>query len=183
MQEHGVQEECYMTDLLIAGSQGTRTWSGNLKSNAASCHPCHPKFIGICSEESTVPVLVMECLDANLETLLTQTSNLSIHAKINVLLNVAKCLVYLHSYSPPIIHRDLKARNILLTNTLLAKIASDLGNSQIKYLDENLEHSSWYFGLHAPRGNDNIMKSLIYFHLVILQSTLPSKTFPVSCYL
>ena len=94
-------------------------------------HPNIVQFLGICFfEERSVPVLVMECLDANLETLLTQTSNLSIHAKINVLLDVAKGLVYLHSHSPPIIHRDLTARNILLTNTLLAKIA-DLGNSRI----------------------------------------------------
>ena len=38
-------------------------------------------------------------------------------------------LVYLHSHSPLIVHRDLTARNVLLTNTMLAKIA-DLGNSQ-----------------------------------------------------
>ena len=94
-------------------------------------HPNIVQFLGICFfEESTVPVIVMECLEANLETLLTQTSSLSIHAKISVLLDVAKGLVYLHSHSPPIVHRDLTARNVLLTNTLLAKIA-DLGNSRI----------------------------------------------------
>ena len=94
-------------------------------------HPNIVQFLGICFfEESKVPVLVMECLDANLETLLTQTTNLSTPAKIKVLLDVAKGLVYLHTLSPPIIHRDLTARNVLLTNTLLAKIG-DLGNSRI----------------------------------------------------
>lgn len=94
-------------------------------------HPNIVQFLGISFfENSTVPVLVMERLDANLESLLTQTSNLSVHAKINVLLDIAKGLVYLHSRTPPIVHRDLTARNVLLTNTLLAKIA-DLGNSRI----------------------------------------------------
>lgn len=95
-------------------------------------HPNIVQFLGICffEEISNIPVLVMECLDANLETLLKQKNSLSIHAKINILLDVAKGLVYLHSHSPPIVHRDLTARNVLLTNTLLAKIA-DLGNSRI----------------------------------------------------
>ena len=94
-------------------------------------HPNIVQFLGICFfNEGTVPVIVMECLDANLETLLTQTTNLSTPAKIKVLLDVAKGLVYLHTLSPPIIHRDLTARNVLLTNTLLAKIG-DLGNSRM----------------------------------------------------
>lgn len=94
-------------------------------------HPNIVQFLGICFfEENYAPVLVMERLNANLEALLTQTSNLSIHAKIRVLLDVAKGLVYLHSHSPPIVHRDLTARNVLLTDMLQAKIA-DLGNSRI----------------------------------------------------
>ena len=94
-------------------------------------HPNIVQFFGICFfNEVTAPVIVMECLDANLETLLTQTTNLSIPAKIKVLLDVAKGLVYLHTLSPPIIHHDLTARNVLLTYTLLAKIG-DLGNSRI----------------------------------------------------
>ena len=94
-------------------------------------HPNIVQFLGICFfSEGTAPVIVMECLDANLETLLTQTNNLSTPAKIKVLLDVAKGLVYLHTLSPPIIHRDLTARNVLLTNTLMAKIG-DLGNSRI----------------------------------------------------
>ena len=46
--------------------------------------------------------------------------------KCSVLQNVGDGLAYLHEQSPPIIHRDLSARNVLLTHELVAKIA-DLG--------------------------------------------------------
>ena len=38
--------------------------------------------------------------------------------------------VYLHTRNPPVVHRDLSARNVLLTSAMVAKI-SDLGNARI----------------------------------------------------
>lgn len=94
-------------------------------------HPSIVQFLGICIfKDCRVPVLVMECLEASLESLLDQGKTLSISIKTSVLLDVAKGLVYLHSHSPPVIHRDLTARNVLLTSTIQAKIA-DLGNARI----------------------------------------------------
>ena len=94
-------------------------------------HPSIVQFLGICIfKDCRVPVLVMECLEASLESLLDQGKTLSTSIKTSVLLDVAKGLVYLHSHSPPVIHRDLTARNVLLTSTIQAKIA-DLGNARI----------------------------------------------------
>lgn len=44
--------------------------------------------------------------------------------------DVAKGLLFLHSHEPQIIHRDLSAKNVLLTTSFTAKI-TDLGNSRI----------------------------------------------------
>ena len=44
--------------------------------------------------------------------------------------DVATGLVYLHQHSPQIIHRDLTAKNVLLTPYYTAKI-TDFGNSRI----------------------------------------------------
>uniref|UniRef100_H3GU94 Protein kinase domain-containing protein n=1 Tax=Phytophthora ramorum TaxID=164328 RepID=H3GU94_PHYRM len=51
------------------------------------------------------------------------------HSKLMVALDVADALVYLHSFAEPIMHRDLKAQNILLSNKWVAKI-SDFGVSK-----------------------------------------------------
>ncbi|CAI8045032.1 Serine/threonine-protein kinase STY46 [Geodia barretti] len=50
--------------------------------------------------------------------------------KCSILHNVACGLAYLHERSPPVIHRDLSARNVLLTSGMVAKIA-DLGVARI----------------------------------------------------
>ena len=56
--------------------------------------------------------------------------HLPISLKCSVLEDVASGLLYLHKRNPPVIHRDLTAKNILLTSHLAAKIA-DMGNSHI----------------------------------------------------
>ena len=47
-----------------------------------------------------------------------------------ILRDVALGLRYLHEHSPPIIHRDLSANNVLLTSSMNGKI-SDLGVAKI----------------------------------------------------
>ena len=50
--------------------------------------------------------------------------------KCSILHNVASGLAFLHDRTPPIIHRHLSARNVLLTSGMVAKIA-DLGLARI----------------------------------------------------
>ena len=53
-----------------------------------------------------------------------------LNLKCSILHNVASGLAYLHERTPPIIHRDLSARNVLLNSGMVAKIA-DLGVARI----------------------------------------------------
>ena len=94
-------------------------------------HPHVVQFLGLCYlEESALPVLVMEKLDQSLDHLLETEPNLSLNLKLSLLTDVAWGLLYLHTHNPPVVHRDLSARNVLLTSAMVAKI-SDLGNARI----------------------------------------------------
>ena len=94
-------------------------------------HPHIVQFLGLCYlEGSMVPVLVMERLNSSLDNLLESYPSIPLNLKQSLLTDVARGLLYLHTLIPPVVHRDLSARNVLLTSSLVAKI-SDLGNARI----------------------------------------------------
>ena len=101
-------------------------------------HPNIVQFLGVCFfEGSRLPALVMERLLTSLHDVLAPETHpppgtppplsfFKLGLKCSVLYNVASGLDYLHHQTPPIIHRDLSARNILLNSRLVGKLA-DLG--------------------------------------------------------
>ena len=94
-------------------------------------HPHLVQFLGVCFlPNSSLPVLVMERLLTSLDELLEHNPDIPLSLKRSILADVARGLVYLHSRSPPVIHRDLSARNVLLNSAMVAKI-TDLGNARI----------------------------------------------------
>ena len=105
-------------------------------------HPNIVQFLGVCFfEGSRLPALVMERLLTSLHDLLAPETQpppgtppplsfFKLGLKCSVLHNVASGLDYLHHQSPPIIHCDLSARNILLNSRLVGKLA-DLGVARI----------------------------------------------------
>ena len=105
-------------------------------------HPNIVQFLGVYFfPGSRMPALVMERLLTSLHDLLDPEtppppgappplSFFTLNLKCCVLRDVASGLAYLHERSPPIIHRDLSARNVLLNTKMLGKIA-DLGVARI----------------------------------------------------
>jgi serine/threonine protein kinase len=94
-------------------------------------HPNITQFLGLCFlPNCQLPVLVMERLDSSLDDLLESVPNIPLALKRSMLEDVARGLLYLHNHDPQIIHRDLTAKNVLLTPSLVAKI-TDFGNSRI----------------------------------------------------
>ena len=93
-------------------------------------HPNIALFMGVCFlPNCRLPVLLMERLDSSLDDLLETVPNIPLVLKRSMLEDVAKGLLYLHSHDEKIIHRDLTAKNVLLTSLLVAKI-TDFGNSR-----------------------------------------------------
>ena len=94
-------------------------------------HPNIVQFIGVYFEEgSRVPILVMEFLPTTLARCIDTYGVLPEEVNYSILHDVALGLYHLHSQTPPIVHRDLSANNVLLASNMTAKI-SDLGVARI----------------------------------------------------
>jgi serine/threonine protein kinase len=83
-------------------------------------HPNIPKFIDFIIDEKqdTVDVyLIQEYIKAsNLYQLVKSGKTFTETEVIKIAMDICKILDYLHSFSPPIIHQDIKPANILMTN-------------------------------------------------------------------
>eukprot|EP00039_Didymoeca_costata_P014230 m.227923 g.227923 ORF g.227923 m.227923 type:complete len:800 (-) comp15974_c0_seq31:1845-4244(-) len=88
-------------------------------------------FVGACIEKSDNLVIVTEFVEqGSLYSLLhEQNKALDMAAKIKLAHGIALGMSYLHSLSPPIIHRDLNSHNVLIGNFDTPVIA-DFGESQ-----------------------------------------------------
>ena len=125
-------------------------------------HPNIVQFLGVCFfPGSRLPALVMERLLTSLHDLLDPEINpppppdapkpfFPLGLKCSILHNVASGLAFLHEQSPPIIHRDLSARNVLLNSGMVGKIA-DLGVARIVPRSHH-DEGTWGLCLHASRG-------------------------------
>ena len=94
-------------------------------------HPSIVQFLGVYMK-GDIPLLVMEKMWKNLASILTgqKDKRLPLLIKIHILYDVACGLQYLHGQEKPIVHRDITANNVLLTENLEAKIA-DLGLAKV----------------------------------------------------
>ena len=86
-------------------------------------HPNIVQFVGFFfRQENRLPILVMELLSTNLGACIEEYGVLPKDIGYSILHDVALGLHYLHSRTPPIVHRNLTARDILLTSKMSAKI-------------------------------------------------------------
>ena len=95
---------------------------------SAMRHPNIIQYLGTCCDpESGLPVLLMELMDENLTSFLERPEDpppLPFHIQVNISLDVAQALAYLHSNE--VLHRDLSSNNVLLIGSSRAKV-TDFG--------------------------------------------------------
>ena len=82
-------------------------------------HPHILQFLGLYFlAGSKLPLLVMEYLPHNLDDCLSTDIGIPLPVKMSILCDTARGLTHLHQRSPPIIHRDLTAKNVLVSSNI-----------------------------------------------------------------
>jgi serine/threonine-protein kinase TNNI3K len=155
-----------------------------VKMAAGMDHPHIARFVGVAWDSLTDVCSVTEFMDGgDLKALLVRYEQQNRptgfdRVKVKIALHVAHALTYLHSLDPPVIHRDLKSKNILLSKELDAKL-TDFGVSRER-IDETMTSgvgTSMWMAPEIMLGNAyNEMADMFSFGVVL--SELSTHTSP-----
>ncbi|KAJ1561729.1 hypothetical protein HK096_003547 [Nowakowskiella sp. JEL0078] len=112
-------------------------------------HPNIIQIFGACTDGSE-PFLILELADGgSLSSFLKKNSNEISPSRVHKFLtDITAGMVYLHSRNPPVIHGDLKASNILITNYSVG-----IDNSRLKISDFGLSRIKSFSSSSKTKGN------------------------------
>ena len=101
-------------------------------SSYTLCFTSSLEYLGAFNDENLGPILVMEKMNENLrEFLQRHTGQLTIRNQIRISLEITKGVAFLHQLNPPMVHRDLNDKNVMVTSEGVAKIG-DFGQAKLK---------------------------------------------------
>ncbi|GLT31268.1 hypothetical protein SLA2020_060150 [Shorea laevis] len=118
--------------LSSSSMQGYKEFQAEVKLMTVVCHENVVSVMGYCDEDGNKALIYEYIANGNLRRYLSEKSEriLSWGERLQIAVDAAHGLEFLHGCKPPIVHRDLKPANILLTENMQAKI-SDFGLSRL----------------------------------------------------
>lgn len=161
--------------------QATKEFLAELKVLTRVHHTNLVRLVGFCTHESLF--LVYEYVEnGTLSQHLKGSTPLSWEARIQVALDAARGLEYIHEHTTPTyIHRDIKSSNILLDNNFRAKVA-DFGLTKLtesgtgsSTLPSRLVGTFGYMAPEYARFGDISAKSDVYSFGVVLFEIISAK--------
>ncbi|KAE9289350.1 hypothetical protein PF001_g20079 [Phytophthora fragariae] len=99
---------------------------------------------------------------------------------LQLAVDMIEALVYVHSFTPPLVHRDLKSRNVLLSSEMQAKV-TDFGASRYKSKDETMTAAVGTGRWLAPEvisGSSKYDQSVDVFSFGVVLSEMDTHTIP-----
>lgn len=120
--------------------QRSQDFIAEIKLVAKFEHPHIVKFVGAAwTVESDIQALFEYLEHGDLRTYLLDayTPKEWTREKLQIAIGIIEALVYVHSFNPPLVHRDLKSRNVLLSEDLEAKL-TDFGVSRFRSEDNTM---------------------------------------------
>ena len=145
-------------------------------------HPHVVKFEGAFYDETTdTHVLVMELMTETLQQYLQRNrGQLSRQKQLEICISIVRGLCFLHTRTPPIVHRDLTDKNVLLDANGVVKI-SDLGQSKLKtaeYFSTGQPGSIPFMSPEAMQDPSHYNEKLDVFSLGVLMLEVATQQFP-----
>ncbi|GAB4842349.1 hypothetical protein Ancab_012319 [Ancistrocladus abbreviatus] len=127
--------------MLAPSIQGSEQFQNEVELLMAIRHKNLVSLVGYCDEENKLALIYEYMANGNLQTLVSGGDLFSWKKRLQIAVDAAQGLDYLHNgCRPPIVHRDVKTPNILLNENLQAKVA-DFGLSKI-FPDEDKSYVS-----------------------------------------
>lgn len=123
-----------------ATRQRTQEFIEEIKLVAILKHPCLVEFVGAAwTKEADLQALFefMENGDLRNYLINERTPRSWTTEKVQIAIDIVEALVYVHSFNPPLVHRDLKSRNVLLGESMKAKL-TDFGVSRFRSQDNTM---------------------------------------------
>ncbi|GMH17627.1 hypothetical protein Nepgr_019468 [Nepenthes gracilis] len=127
--------------MLVSSIQGSEQFQTEVELLITVRHKNLVSLIGYCDEENKLALVYEYMANGNLQTLMSGEGALVWKQRLQIAIDAAQGLDYLHcGCRPPIVHRDVKTPNILLNENLQAKVG-DFGLSKI-FPDEDKSYIS-----------------------------------------